>query len=57
MNEKVPMDYQVVEVRVGNDEWQPATYRDGEFVDVFGLPLDRTQVSKWRPASAQAANQ
>jgi len=57
MNEKLPMDYQVVEVRVGNDEWQPATYRDGEFVDVFGLPLDRTQVSKWRPANAQAANQ
>jgi len=56
MNEKFPMDYQVVEVRLGNDEWQPATYRDGEFVDAFGLPLDRTQVSKWRPTNTQAAN-
>lgn len=57
MNDKLPMDRQVVEVRLGNGEWQPATYRDGEFIDLYGMPLDRKRVSSWRPANSRAMNQ
>ena len=56
-NERFPMDRQVVEVRVANGDWQPATYRNGEFVDVYGMPLDRRRIKGWRPASSVAGNQ
>jgi hypothetical protein len=53
-NEKLPMDHQIIEVRLGQGEWQPATFRDGEFVDAYGMSLDRRKVSGWRPASSAA---
>jgi hypothetical protein len=57
MNDKLPADRQIIEVRlVSRDEWQPATYRDGEFVDAYGMTLDRRRISGWRPASSIAVN-
>jgi hypothetical protein len=56
MNDKLPMDRQVIEVRLGTDEWQPAMFRDGEFVDMYGIPLERRKISSWRPAKANAMN-
>jgi len=53
---RMPLESQVVEVRVGNADWQPATYRDGQFVDVYGMTLDRKRVSGWRPAGRNAVN-
>lgn len=55
-NERLPADRQIVEVRLGSGDWQPATFRDGEFVDAYGMPLDRRKVSNWRPAGAAAVN-
>jgi hypothetical protein len=49
MYDKVPNDHQVVEVCVNNQEWLPATYQNGEFIDMYGLPMDRGLISKWRP--------
>ena len=56
MNNKVPTDHQVVEVLVGDDVWQQATYKDGEFVDTYGIPLDRSSIANWRPHVLAAAN-
>jgi hypothetical protein len=39
----------VVEVCVNNREWLQATYQNGEFVDVYGVPLDLQTISNWRP--------
>jgi hypothetical protein len=55
-NDKLPMDRQIIEVRLGTDEWQPAMFRDGEFVDMFGIPIERRRISSWRPAKANAMN-
>jgi hypothetical protein len=55
-NDKLPMDRQVIEVRLGTAEWQPAMFRDGEFVDMYGIPLERRKISSWRPAKANAMN-
>ena len=55
-NDKLPMDRQVIEVRMGTDAWQPAMFRDGEFVDMYGIPLERRRISSWRPAKANAVN-
>lgn len=57
MNDKLPMERQVVEVRLGNGDWQPATYTNGEFVDLYGMPLDRKRIAGWRPANTKAVNQ
>jgi hypothetical protein len=57
VNDKLPTDRQIIEVRLGNDEWQPAMFRDGEFVDSYGLPIERKSVSSWRPAKTNAVNQ
>lgn len=56
MKDKIPMEEQVVEVCLANSEWQPATFKGGEFVDAYGLPLDRQEISNWRPAKTVAAN-
>ncbi len=56
MNNKVPTDHQVVEVLVGDDVWQDATYKDGEFVDTYGMPLDRGSIANWRPRILDPAN-
>jgi hypothetical protein len=47
MLDKLPNERQIVEVRYGND-WQPATYVDGEFIDRYGMPLDPRKISTWR---------
>ena len=56
MNNKVPTDHQDVEVLVGDDVWQHATYKDGEFVDAYGMPLDRSSIANWRPRVSVPAN-
>ncbi|HSE12669.1 MAG TPA: hypothetical protein VLB69_08545 [Rudaea sp.] len=56
MKDKLPAENQVIEVRLGDDKWQAATYRDGEFVDLYGMTLDRRKVSTWRPAKANAVS-
>jgi hypothetical protein len=43
-------------VRLGTAEWHPAMFRDGEFVDMYGIPLERRKISSWRPANANAVN-
>jgi len=56
MNDKIPTDHQAVDVLVGDDVWQQATYKDGEFVDSYGMPLDRSTISNWRPHVPAPAN-
>lgn len=48
MYDKLPEERQAVEVCLNNREWTPATYQDGQFVDVYGLPLDGKKISSWR---------
>jgi hypothetical protein len=55
-SDKLPMDRQIIEVRLGTAEWQPAMFRDGEFVDSYGIPIERRRISSWRPANANAEN-
>ncbi len=50
MKGELPMEQQSVQVKIENGEWQAAVYQDGQFVDLYGLPLDRTKISGWRPA-------
>jgi hypothetical protein len=52
MNHQLPLERQLVEVRFDNRDWMTATYQNGEFVDMFGLPLNREKISSWRPADA-----
>ena len=56
IKERFPADNQIVEVRVGNGDWQPATYSNGEFVDSYGITLDRRKVTGWRPVNSNAVN-
>jgi hypothetical protein len=56
MYDKLPSDRQHVEVRLDNREWQPATYVDGEFVDAYGMPLDRRKISSWRDPNRPSPN-
>jgi hypothetical protein len=53
MPEDLPQEQQVIEIRFNGDDWQLAVFQHGEFVDVFGLPLDRTRISDWRAANRQ----
>jgi hypothetical protein len=56
MYDKLPNDRQAVEVCVDNhDEWQAATFQNGEFVDAYGMPLDRRHISNWRPSDNSAS--
>jgi hypothetical protein len=48
MDTRCPNDGQVVQVRIDDGEWQPATFRDGQFVDLYGLPLDAAKMSEWK---------
>lgn len=50
MNKQLPNEWQPILVKLDNREWQPAIYRHGEFVDIYGLPLDGEKISSWRPA-------
>jgi len=44
----LPAERQTVEVNFEGNSWQPAFFRNGQFVDIYGLPLDRQRISGWR---------
>ena len=48
MNRESPTEGQRVEVRIGQGTWQPATFRRGQFIDIYGLVLDPLRVSEWQ---------
>lgn len=50
MYDKLPNERQPVEVRLENQTWQPATYVDGEFFDIHGMPLNPYKIIGWRGA-------
>ena len=54
MKGELPLERQAVQVQINNGEWQPATYQDGQFVDLYGLPLDHRKITSWRPAGGAA---
>ena len=54
MKGELPMDRQAVQVKINDGDWQAAVYQDGQFVDLYGLPLDGTKISIWRPAGGSA---
>ena len=54
MKGELPMDRQAVQVKISDGDWQPAVYQDGQFVDLYGLPLDASKISSWRPAGGSA---
>jgi hypothetical protein len=43
-----PAEYETVEVRIADLAWRTATFRRGEFVDFYGLPLDTKTITRWR---------
>jgi hypothetical protein len=55
MKGELPMDRQAVQVKINDGDWQPAMYQDGQFVDLYGLPLDHHKISSWRPAGGSAS--
>lgn len=50
MYDKLPSERQPVEVRLENQNWQPATYVDGKFIDAYGMPLNPQKILGWRGA-------
>lgn len=54
MTAEFPLERLEVEVSFDNRGWHPATYVHGEFVDIFGLPIQRERILSWRPADAAA---
>ncbi|MDR3388251.1 MAG: hypothetical protein P4L92_14475 [Rudaea sp.] len=56
MNNELPVERQLVLVTLDNRDWQPATFRYGQFVDAYGLPLDSEKISNWRPVDGSGAN-
>jgi hypothetical protein len=54
MKGELPLERQAVQVQINNGDWQAATYQDGQFVDLYGLPLDHRKVTSWRPVGAGA---
>jgi len=54
MKGELPMDRQAVQVKISDGDWQAAVYQDGQFVDLYGLPLDHGKISSWRPAGGSA---
>jgi hypothetical protein len=55
-NDQLPSDRQAVQVKFDNCDWQPATYRYGQFVDAYGIPLDPEKISGWRPANVNGSD-
>ena len=43
-----PKERQTVEVNFDGNAWQPAIFQNGQFVDIYGLPLDGQKISSWR---------
>jgi hypothetical protein len=56
MKGELPLERQAVQVQLNNGDWQPATYQDGQFVDLYGLPLDHRKITSWRPAGGNAGS-
>ena len=54
MNSERPQEGQDVQVKIGDGGWQSATYQRGQFVDLYGLPLDPHKISEWQPATPRA---
>ena len=54
MKGELPLERQAVQVQINEGEWQAATYQDGQFVDLYGLPLDHRKITSWRPAGGSA---
>ena len=54
MKGELPLERQAVQVKLSDGDWQPAVYQDGQFVDLYGLPLDHQKVTSWRPAGGNA---
>jgi hypothetical protein len=54
MNKQLPIDGQTIQVKLKEGEWQEATYRDDNFVDLYGLPLGFDKILEWRPLAADA---
>ena len=54
--DEMPRDQQTVQITLDDQAWQPATYRRGEFVDIYGLPLDRQKIMSWRPLDNNPAS-
>jgi len=54
MKGELPMDRQPVQVKVDDGDWQAAVYQDGQFVDLYGLPLNHRKITSWRPAGGAA---
>ncbi len=50
MKGELPMDREAVQVKLTDGDWQPAVYQDGQFFDLYGLPLDYRKITSWRPA-------
>ncbi len=50
MKGELPLERQAVQVKLNDGDWQSAIYQDGQFVDLYGLPLDHRKVSSWRAA-------
>jgi hypothetical protein len=55
MKGELPLERQAVQVQINNGDWQAATYQDGQFVDLYGLPLDHHKITSWRPAGGSAS--
>jgi hypothetical protein len=52
MHSELPAERQAVEVNFNGISWQPAIFQNGQFVDIYGLPLDREKISDWRALEA-----
>ena len=52
MNREPPREGQLVEVRIDTGAWQQATFRRGQFIDIYGLALDPQRISEWQTPRA-----
>jgi hypothetical protein len=52
MNSPLPIEGQQVQVKLKDGDWQEAVYRDENFVDLYGLPLEFDKILRWRPMSS-----
>lgn len=56
MNTQLPIDGQTIQVKLKEGEWQEATYRNDNFVDLYGLPLGFDKILEWRPLVSNASS-
>jgi hypothetical protein len=52
MQNERPHEAQAVQVRMGAGSWQDATYRNGYFIDRFGLTLNPDRITAWQNIEA-----